>query len=284
MEQIDWHVVDRSITQALEEDLGDGDITTLSTVSAKAYGAGQIVARQACNVAALFMVERVFAQCSSEIRVETLVSEGAHVSRGTLLCRFEGPYRALLEGERTVLNYVQRLSGIATLTGKFVRATRGGKADIYDTRKTTPGLRTLEKYAVRAAGASNHRMGLFDAILIKENHAAAAGGVDRAVARARKAYPDVPVEVEVRNMEELVLAVEYGADIVLLDNMEYKEIRKAVRLVGRQVELEVSGGVSLRLARDLADSGVHRISVGALTHSAPSADLSMLIVKQRKRR
>jgi nicotinate-nucleotide pyrophosphorylase (carboxylating) len=127
-------------------------------------------------------------------------------------------------------------------------------------------------------------MGLFDAILIKENHAAAAGGIDRAVARARKAHPEIKIEVEVRNMEELVLAVEYGADIVLLDNMEYKEIRKAVRLVGRRVELEVSGGINLRRARDLANSGVHRISVGALTHSAPAADLSMLIVKQRKRK
>ncbi len=284
MEQIDWDVVDGSIARALAEDLGDGDITTLSTVTAKAYGAGQIVARQGCSVAGLFLVERVFEQCSPEIKVEVLVEEGAHVTRGTLLCRFEGPYRALLEGERTVLNYVQRLCGIATLTSKFVRATRGGKAAIYDTRKTTPGLRTLEKYAVRAAGACNHRMGLFDAILIKENHAAAAGGVDRAVSRVRKAYPDVPIEVEVRNMEELVLAVEYGADIVLLDNMEYKEIRKAVRLVGRQVELEVSGGINLRRARELANSGVHRISIGALTHSAPAADLSMLMVKQRKRK
>jgi nicotinate-nucleotide pyrophosphorylase (carboxylating) len=284
MELIDWAIVERSITQALEEDLGDGDITTLSTVTAKAYGAGQIVARQACSVAGLFLVERIFAKCSPEISVELLVAEGTRVSRGTLLCRFEGPYRALLEGERTVLNYLQRLCGIATLTGKFVRATKGGEAAIYDTRKTTPGLRTLEKYAVRAVGACNHRMGLYDAILIKENHAAAAGGIDRAVARARKAYPGIKVEVEVRNMEELVLAVEYGADIVLLDNMEYKEIRRAVRLVGRQVELEVSGGVNLRRARDLANSGVHRISVGALTHSAPSADLSMLVVKQRKRK
>ena len=284
MELIDWDVVDRSIAQALEEDLGDGDITTRSTVTAKAYGAGQIVARQARSVAGLFLVERIFSKCSPEINVELLVAEGTHLSRGTLLCRFDGPYRALLEGERTVLNYIQRLCGIATLTGKFVRATRGGKASIYDTRKTTPGLRTLEKYAVRAVGARNHRMGLYDAILIKENHAAAAGGIDRAVARAKKAYPEIKVEVEVRNMEELVLAVEYGADIVLLDNMEYKEIRKAVRLVGRRVELEVSGGINLRQARDLADSGVHRISVGALTHSAPAADLSMLIVKQRKRK
>jgi nicotinate-nucleotide pyrophosphorylase (carboxylating) len=284
MELIDWDVVDRSIAQALAEDLGDGDITTLSTVTAKAYGAGQIVARQACSVAGLFLVERLFSKCNPEINVEVLVAEGTRVSKGTLLCTFDGPYRALLEGERTLLNYLQRLCGIATLTGKFVRAMKGGKAAIYDTRKTTPGLRTLEKYAVRAVGARNHRMGLFDAILIKENHAAAAGGIDRAVARARKAHPEIKIEVEVRNMEELVLAVEYGADIVLLDNMEYKEIRKAVRLVGRRVELEVSGGINLRRARDLANSGVHRISVGALTHSAPAADLSMLIVKQRKRK
>ena len=150
MEQIDWDVVDGSIARALAEDLGDGDITTLSTVTAKAYGAGQIVARQGCSVAGLFLVERVFEQCSPEIKVEVLVEEGAHVTRGTLLCRFEGPYRALLEGERTVLNYVQRLCGIATLTSKFVRATRGGKAAIYDTRKTTPGLRTLETTATGA--------------------------------------------------------------------------------------------------------------------------------------
>jgi nicotinate-nucleotide pyrophosphorylase (carboxylating) len=282
MEQIDWARVDASIAEALTEDLGAGDITTRATVSSRAWGAGQIVAKETCTVAGLFLVPRIFARLSDDVVVESLVDEGTRVPRGTLLCRFSGPYRTLLEGERTVLNYLQRLCGIASLTHKYVRAVSHGKARIYDTRKTTPGLRTLEKYAVRAGGGCNHRMGLYDAILIKENHAAAAGGVDRAVTKARKACPGVPVEVEVRNMEELVLAVEYGADIVLLDNMEQKDIRKAVRLVGRRVALEASGGVNLKSARALADSGVHRISVGALTHSAPGADLSMLIVKARR--
>ncbi len=244
MERIDWTAVDRMVEWALEEDLGAGDITTRATVSSRAWGSGQIVAKQSCVAVGLFLVE----------------------------------------GERTILNFLQRLCGTATLTSRFVRAVAGGRARIYDTRKTTPGLRTLEKYAVRAAGGCNHRMGLYDAFLIKENHVAAAGGVDKAVLKARKAAPEAEVEIEVRNMEELVLAVEYGADVVLLDNMEPRDVRKAARLVGRQVQLEVSGGINLRTAKLYADSGVHRISVGALTHSAPATDLSMLIVKQRARK
>jgi nicotinate-nucleotide pyrophosphorylase (carboxylating) len=284
MERIDWTAVDRMVEWALEEDLGAGDITTRATVSSRAWGSGQIVAKQSCVAVGLFLVARIYARLSPDVQVECLVQEGALVRKGTLLCRFEGPYRALLEGERTILNFLQRLCGTATLTSRFVRAVAGGRARIYDTRKTTPGLRTLEKYAVRAAGGCNHRMGLYDAFLIKENHVAAAGGVDKAVLKARKAAPEAEVEIEVRNMEELVLAVEYGADVVLLDNMEPRDVRKAARLVGRQVQLEVSGGINLRTAKLYADSGVHRISVGALTHSAPATDLSMLIVKQRARK
>ena len=182
-----------------------------------------------------------------------------------------------------MLNFLQRLCGTATLTRRYVRSVRKTRARIYDTRKTTPGLRTLEKYAVRIAGGYNHRMGLYDAVLIKENHIAAAGSVDRAIKRVRRSRKDVTVEVEVRNFEELVLAVEYGAEIVLLDNMNQGQITKAVVLVGDRVELEVSGGIDLKAARLVCQTGVTRISVGALTHSAPAVDLSMLIEPSRGR-
>jgi len=278
MERIDWSAVDRMIDIALEEDLGDGDITTLSTVRPGIVGIGQVTAKQPCVAAGLFLVERIYQRIDPEVSVTVLIEEGRKVSSGTVLCRLDGPVRSLLMGERTVLNFLQRICGTATFAARFVRAVRKTSARIYDTRKTTPGLRTLEKYAVRAAGGCNHRMGLYDAVLIKENHVAAAGSVDRAIKKVRRAHKGLPIEVEVRNFEELVLAVEYGADIVLLDNMNAGQIRKAASLVGDRVELEVSGGVNLRSARRIAETGVSRISVGALTHSAPAVDLSMMII------
>lgn len=281
MDRIDWTAVERLIDLALAEDLGAGDITTDGIVSARARGTGQVTAKQTCVVSGLFLAERVYRRLDPDVKVELLVAEGKRVTSGTVLCRITGQFRALLAGERTVLNFLQRQCGIATLTHRFVRKVSRTKARIYDTRKTAPGMRTLDKYAVRTGGGCNHRMGLYDAILIKENHIAAAGGVDRAIARARKAHPDVVLEVEVRNFEELVLAVEYGADVVLLDNMEPGDVRKAAGLVGNRVELEVSGGVTLANVLAAAQNGVARISIGALTHSAPAADLSMLIVPNK---
>jgi len=279
MKNIHWDSVDRIIRLALDEDLGQGDITTTGVIGTRLRGHGRIVAKKPCVVAGLFLVERILRHLDPGSEVELLVDEGHKVATGTPLCSFGGQYRALLSGERTVLNFLQRMCGIASVTARFVRAARGTPARIYDTRKTSPGLRTLEKYAVRAGGGCNHRMGLYDAVLLKENHIAAAGGIDRAIQRVRKAQGTVVIETEVRNMEELVLAVEYGSDIVLLDNMEPDRIREACRLVGERVELEVSGGVTLSKVKELARTGVTRISVGALTHSAPAADLSMLIAR-----
>lgn len=282
MEKVDLNAVDRLIAWALEEDIGSGDITTDSVVSSRLNGVGQITAKKPCVSAGLFLVERIFKTLDERVQVEVLVQDGRLVAAGTVLCRMEGPYRALLMGERTVLNFLQRMSGIATLARKMQRMVRHTHCKVLDTRKTTPGMRTLEKYAVACGGAFNHRLGLYDAYLMKENHIAAAGGVDKAIQKARKAHPDKPLEIEVRNMEELVLAVEYGADIVLLDNMSLGEISKAVSLVGDRVTLEVSGGVTQRTLRAIAETGVHRISVGALTHSAPAADLSMLVLPSKK--
>jgi len=282
MEAVNWTEVDRIVDLALKEDLGTGDVTSQSVLGAGQWGEGHIVAKAPCTVVGLFMVERIYARLDGRIRVASLVEEGQRVRAGTPLVRFDGPFRELLAGERTILNFLQRLCGTATLTARLVRAVRNTGAGIYDTRKTTPGLRTLEKYAVRAAGGFNHRMGLYDAVLIKENHVAAAGSIAAAIGRARERCPGLELEVEVTNLEELVLAVEYGADVVMLDNMSSKDILKAGSLVGDRVELEVSGGVKPSTVRGLAVPGIARISVGMLTHSAPAADLSMWIVPVEK--
>jgi nicotinate-nucleotide pyrophosphorylase (carboxylating) len=282
MDRLDWTAIDKIIDLALEEDLGSGDITTHSTVSSRAWGKGSIIARKKVVVAGLFLVDRLYRQLDSGVQVEVITQDGSRARTGDVLCNISGPYQALLSGERVVLNLLQRTCGIATYAARYARAVKGTEATVFDTRKTTPGMRTLDKYAVRTGGAANHRMGLFDALLIKENHIAAAGGVDKAINLARKAHPEATLEIEVQNLEELVLATEYGADIVLLDNMTPVQVRKAVRLVGKRVQLEVSGGVTLKNVKEMAATGVPRISVGALTHSAPAADLSMLLLPARK--
>ncbi len=282
MNRLDMAAVDALIDAALKEDLGDGDITTDAIVNSHTQGSAQILAKTPTVVAGLFLVERILTRLSPDIRVDILVADGKKVTSGTVLCHIHGPYDVLLKGERTLLNFIQRLCGIATLTRRYVSAVRKCRCKVLDTRKTSPGMRTLEKYAVRAGGGTNHRTGLYDAILIKENHIAAAGGVPESISRVRKHNPGMAVEIEVTNMEELVLAVEYGADIVLLDNMALTDIYKAVAMVGERVELEVSGGVTLSTIRAIGETGVHRISVGALTHSAPASDLSMLIVPEKR--
>lgn len=282
MNRLDFAAVDTLIEAALAEDLGSGDITTDALVDSRTQGSAQILAKKPTVVAGLFLVERILRRLNPDIRVELLVTEGKKVAAGTVLCHVYGPYDALLKGERTLLNFLQRLCGIATLTRRYATAVRKFRCRVLDTRKTSPGMRTLEKYAVRAGGGTNHRTGLYDAILIKENHIAAAGGVPQAIAALKKHNPGMPVEIEVTNMEELVLAVEYGADIVLLDNMGLPDIYRAVSMVGERVELEVSGGVTLSSIRAIGATGVHRVSVGALTHSAPAADLSMLIVPGKR--
>ncbi|MEX2108550.1 MAG: carboxylating nicotinate-nucleotide diphosphorylase [Solirubrobacterales bacterium] len=269
------------VARALAEDVGAGDVTSELSIAEGARGRARIVQKQPGVVFGLAAVAEAMRQCGVE-DVDNLVVEGqwreevpAEVALAT------GPAAALLAAERTALNLLGHLSGIATLTARFVEAVAGTGARILDTRKTTPGLRALEKEAVLAGGGSNHRMGLYDAILIKENHIALGGGLARAIHTARATHPELPVEVECRNLDETAYALGTGADRLLLDNMDTGELRKAVELRdssgGRKaIALEASGGVSLETVREIAATGVDFISVGALTHSAPSLDFSLL--------
>jgi nicotinate-nucleotide pyrophosphorylase (carboxylating) len=271
------------VSRALAEDVGAGDVTSAATVSVEARGRARIVQKQAGIVFGLGVVAETMRQCGIE-DVDNLVVEGQWrdgVPADVVLA--SGPAAALLVAERTALNFLSRLSGVATLTARFVEAVAGTGAAILDTRKTTPGLRELEKAAVLAGGGRNHRMGLYDAILIKENHIALAGSPAKAVHGARSKRPDLAVEIECRNLDEVAYALGTGADILLLDNMDLETLRGAVRLrdenaaAGKGPSLEASGGVDLETVRSIAETGVDLISVGALTHSAPTLDFSMLI-------
>ena len=264
----------------LREDLGQGDLTSLLVVPEDLEGEAVILAKEGGVLAGRWVAERVFALADPRTAFTPLVAEGARVAEGTEVARVRGPLRGILAGERLALNLLQRLSGIATLTRAYVEALAGTKAQILDTRKTTPGLRALEKYAVRVGGGRNHRYGLFDGILLKENHVRAAGGVGEAVRRAKARAPHyLKVEVEVRSLEELEEALEAGADLILLDNFPLEALREAVRRVGGRVPLEASGNMTLERAKAAAEAGVDYVSVGALTHSAKALDLSLLVVR-----
>jgi nicotinate-nucleotide pyrophosphorylase (carboxylating) len=269
------------VAQALAEDVGSGDVTSEATVPKDARGRARIVQKGAGVVHGLAVVAETMRQCGVE-EVDNLVVEGQwrdSVPAEVLLA--SGSARALLTAERTALNFLGHLSGVATLTARFVEAVAGTGAAILDTRKTTPGLRGLEKEAVLAGGGRNHRIGLYDAILIKENHIALSGGLAKAVHAARTSHPDLAVEVECRNLDEVAYALGTGADVLLLDNMDAASLRKAVELrsetAGATPSLEASGGVALETVQGIAETGVDFISVGALTHSAPALDFSMLI-------
>jgi nicotinate-nucleotide pyrophosphorylase (carboxylating) len=263
------------IASALREDLGRGDVTTAATVPAGARGRGEIVARGACVVAGLPLVDRVFAELGC-VQVDRRVEDGTAVRPGAVLARLDGDLTAILSGERLALNLLQRLSGVATLTQRFVAAIAGTKAQILDTRKTTPGLRLLEKYAVRMGGGRNHRFGLDDGILIKDNHVAVCGSVTEAVKRALERAPHgLRVEVECDRIDQVREALAAGAHAVLLDNMGPAEVARAVGLVGGRALVEVSGGVDLDTVRGFAEAGADLISVGKLTHSAPAVDIAL---------
>jgi nicotinate-nucleotide pyrophosphorylase (carboxylating) len=264
------------VRAALAEDVGDGDVTTGATVPAGTRARARITQKQAGVVFGLDAAELAFALLDPEVRFTRLAAEGEWREGGPVL-EIEGDAAALLTAERTALNLLQRLSGVATAAARYVRAIEGTGARVLDTRKTTPGLRALEKAAVAAGGATNHRFGLFDAILIKENHAAIAGGVGEAVRQARAAAPGVPLEVECRTVEEVDEALAAGAPRLLLDNMGPDELRAIVARVGGRAELEASGNVTLETIRAAADTGVAFISVGAITHSAPALDLSLIL-------
>jgi nicotinate-nucleotide pyrophosphorylase (carboxylating) len=272
--------VEELIDRALAEDVGTGDATTEATVDAGARARATITQKAPGVISGLEVAEAVFRRLDPDAAIERLGPEREWRAAGAPVLRVEGSARALLTAERTALNFLGRLSGIATATAKVVRTVEeaGGGAKILDTRKTTPGLRRLEKRAVADGGGVNHRAGLYDAILIKENHSAAAGGVGEAVRRARAYRPDLPIAVEVRDAAEIDAALEAGAPRLLLDNMAPDEIRAAVAQVGGRAELEASGGVSADTVLVYATiEGLHYVSMGALTHSAPGLDLSLAL-------
>jgi len=264
------------VARALAEDVGDGDVTTAATVPERARARATITQKAPGVVYGLDVAVEAFRALDPEMTFERLAEEGRWRDHGSVLA-LEGSARAILTGERTALNFLQRLSGVATMAARCVQAVEGTGAVILDTRKTTPGLRALEKAAVAAGGATNHRAGLFDAILIKENHAALAGGVGEAVRRARAHAPELQLEVECRTLAEVDEALAAGAGFLLLDNMSVDELRAAVDRVAGRAKLEASGGFTLDTIRAVAGTGVNFISVGAITHSAPALDLSLLL-------
>jgi nicotinate-nucleotide pyrophosphorylase (carboxylating) len=262
------------IRRAIAEDVGSGDITTLATVPLGIRAEAAIVARQACVVAGLDIAESVFTMVDSTIGWTPIRADGDQCDAGSPVARVRGPARSLLVAERTALNFLQHLSGIATLTRHFVDAA-GGRLSVLDTRKTIPTLRALAKYAVRCGGGANHRFGLDDGILIKDNHIRIAGGIEAAVRRMRQASPGRAVEVETQSLDEVRAALAAGADIIMLDNLEDAVVDDAVRLIAGRARVEVSGGLTMDRVRRLAASGVDCVSIGALTHSAPAVDLSL---------
>ncbi|GIX50745.1 MAG: nicotinate-nucleotide diphosphorylase (carboxylating) [Limisphaera sp.] len=272
--------VRRFVRHALREDIGRGDATSLALIPARARARAVMRAREPLVVAGLDLAIESFRQRSRAVRIRTRTRDGQSVEAGAVLLELEGPARALLSAERVALNFVQRLSGIATLTARFVRAVAGTRARILDTRKTTPGWRTLEKYAVRCGGGHNHRFRLDDLVLIKDNHLQALQGAEpnpvaAAVVRARRRWPRLEIEVEADTLEQVQQALEAGADRILLDNFNLEDLREAVRRVAGRARLEASGGIRLENVRAVAETGVDDISVGALTHSAPAVDIGL---------
>jgi nicotinate-nucleotide pyrophosphorylase (carboxylating) len=268
------------VRRALAEDLGWGDVTTEAIVDGSLRARGVIVAKCDCVIAGLDVAAEVFRQLDPAAVITVTLPDGARTSNGNIVAEVRGAAGAMLTAERTALNFLQRLSGIATLTRKFVDAA-AGRITILDTRKTTPTLRALEKYAVRAGGGTNHRNGLDDAIMIKDNHIRLAGGVAEAVKRMREARDDMPIEVEAQSMEQVEQALVARANVIMLDNMPIDAMREAVRKIAGRAKVEISGGVTLERIPELASTGADYVSVGALTHSAASADLSFELEPDR---
>ena len=265
------------IELAIGEDIGPGDATSEAVLPATLVLCGRIIAKRAGVIAGLPVAEAVFHRVDPALRLSSHVRDGDSVTPGDVVAEVNGPGRGMLAAERLALNFLQHLSGIATLTQAFVHAVGGTKATVLDTRKTHPGYRVLEKYAVRMGGGHNHRMSLHDMLLVKDNHIEAAGSITTAVEQARSLHPDLPIEVEVKNLDELHEAVGLNLDRIMLDNMDLDQMRQAVTMTGGRVGLEASGGVDLERVAAIAATGVDYISIGALTHSAPALDLSMLV-------
>ena len=278
---IDLRAIRDLLEMALREDIGTGDITSESVIPDDAQAVGTIKAKSDGIIAGLDVAAEIFRMLDPGVNFRKLVSDGDRVHSGQELATAEGKARSILTAERTVLNFLQRLSGIATMTSEYVSAASGYSAKIIDTRKTTPGWRVLEKYAVRVGGGYNHRFGLYDAVLIKENHIAVAGGVAEAVARARERIPHtMKIEVEVETLDQVSEAIESGADIIMPDNMDVGAMAEAVKLINGRVIVEASGGIRLKDIPAIAATGVDLISIGALTNAAPPLDISMYIQEE----
>lgn len=274
LEPLDPDLYRDLVGRALAEDVGRGDVTTAGTIAPGQLALGTLLVKSPCVLAGLDVAAETFRQADPELDFTALKQDGDRCEIGTVAARVRGRAAPMLTAERTALNFVQRLSGIATLTRRFVDAAAGGIA-VLDTRKTTPTLRALEKYAVRAGGGINHRSGLDDGVLIKDNHIRVAGGVAQAVGRMKAAGQGMPVEVEAQSLADVDAAIAAGADIILLDNLPPEAIREAVRRIAGRARTEISGGVTLDRMADLSRTGADFVSIGALTHSAPAADLSL---------
>jgi nicotinate-nucleotide pyrophosphorylase (carboxylating) len=272
------HAIDALIDLALQEDIGPGDITTDHLVPPGLCGKATITAKEPLTICGYAVARKVFKQLDRKVVFRPCFADGDAIAGGRCVAEIEGPLCALLTGERTALNFLQRLSGVATLVRSYVDGLAGKSVQLVDTRKTTPGWRTLEKYAVRIGGAHNHRMGLYDGVLIKDNHIAVCGGIGQAVARIRaKVHHLIKIEVEAASLEQVQEALTAGVDVIMLDNMNPAQIREAVQIIDGRALVEVSGGVTQKNIAQMADTGVDLISVGALTHSARAMDLSMQI-------
>ncbi len=268
--------VSRIVSLALLEDVGPGDISTLTTVDEDTMAEGIYIAKQSGILCGIPLVHEVFKQIDPDVLVEAVLSDGAVFYKGAVLARISGRARSLLTGERVSLNFMQRLSGISSMTQQYVQAVASTNAQICDTRKTTPGLRNLEKYAVRVGGASNHRMALYDAVMIKDNHIVAAGSITAAVNRAKENIPHtMTIEVECDTFDQVTEALSSKADIIMLDNMSLPQMKACVAYVNGRCKLEASGGVNLKTVWSIAETGVDIISVGALTHSAIACDIGL---------
>lgn len=284
MNPLDFDGIFDTIQAALDEDLGRGDITSRAIVRPRTTARGSFMAKQDLILAGLEVADAVFGSFDPYLQIESTVGDGEEVTNGKIFARIKGDAQILLAGERVALNFLQRLSGIATMTRKYVDAIAGTNARIVDTRKTTPGLRMLEKYAVKTGGGQNHRLGLDDGVLIKDNHLAMAGGVVEAVRRAREVAGHLhKIEVEVATLDQVIQALDAGADILMLDNMTPEMVRQSVEIIhsrepeDRRTLTEASGGINLQNVRAYAEAGVDLISIGALTHSAPAVDISFKI-------
>lgn len=272
-DHIEAHVP-QDVARALVEDVGSGDITA-ALIPRETLATASIITREACVVCGIFWVDEVFQQLDHAVKIDWHVRDGEHLEANTTLCTLTGPARALLTGERTALNFLQSLSGTATAAAKYADAVAGTSSKVLDTRKTIPGLRHAQKYAVACGGCSNHRMGLYDAYLIKENHIRAAGSITAAIAMARSLHPEFPVEVEVENLDEFAEALAAAADTILLDNFTTTDLQSAVEKNNGKARLEASGGITLGNIHDVAKTGVDYISTGDLTKHVNAIDLSM---------